>query len=79
MKKYYANPDEFIGFAELMDVVNHNTEVFERHIAAEKRRRSRRLGGGIMLFVGAMILYTLHDYGIYKLEQRVKELEEKGD
>ena len=79
MKRYNIKQDEFVGVYNLIDVVNHNTESFERSIKAVNRKVRRRslLGGVIVVGLGYKI-YDLYKE-LEKAKDKIKELEEKGD
>lgn len=79
MKKYYTSPDEFVGFTELVDVINHNSGAFERHAAKSKKKFAACRFRDIVIFGCLAMVYRYHEKKITDLEKKVKELEEKGD
>ena len=75
MRRYYAKPDEFIGFENVVDVINHNTRVFDRYRKSVKK--TRVLFTIVTILLSADVIRLRND--VKECEKRIKELEEKGD
>lgn len=79
MARYFTTSDEFIGFGEIVDIVNHNAEVVDRHIDKCKKFNRRANAKHVFLVAGMVLVCKYCIARIEMLEKKVEELEKKGD
>ena len=51
MRKYSANSNEFYGFYNMADIMNHNTTIFEKRL-----KKQRRMLGFLYVMVGILFI-----------------------